>query len=219
MTDEQIESMANACGLYGVRKAVVRCVRELLKAHPDHPGDGGEKTAGCTCGHARSGFPAGDIDDVHETWCAQGAPVPQDGDEQERFDEWYADNCPEFQRTQYSAGDVEANVRSVAESAWQTALASSKAAAVAVAPSDDAMAVSDAMRMDDDGAIRERCPSRCAHPSWKSVGIDRAQCEICGAIGSERRYLQIFPIQISAACTHHFVNGQCEKCDCISAGE
>jgi hypothetical protein len=43
MTDEQIESMANACGLYGVRKAVVQCVRELLKGHPDHSGDGGEK--------------------------------------------------------------------------------------------------------------------------------------------------------------------------------
>jgi hypothetical protein len=45
MTDEQIESMANACGLYGARKAVVQCVRELLKAHPDHSGDGGETVA------------------------------------------------------------------------------------------------------------------------------------------------------------------------------
>ncbi|WP_069357782.1 hypothetical protein [Burkholderia cenocepacia] len=31
LTDEDIESMANACGLHGVRQAVVKCVRALLE--------------------------------------------------------------------------------------------------------------------------------------------------------------------------------------------
>ncbi|HIE4193259.1 MULTISPECIES: hypothetical protein [Burkholderia] len=31
LTDERIEAMANACGLYGVQKAVVQCVRALLE--------------------------------------------------------------------------------------------------------------------------------------------------------------------------------------------
>ncbi|UEP31577.1 hypothetical protein [Burkholderia sp. B21-007] len=61
------------------------------------------------------------------------------------------------------------------------------------APSDDAMAISDAMRMDDEGRINEQCPSRCQHPSWKSIGSDQDQCEICGAVGSERRYLAVQP--------------------------
>lgn len=34
LTDENIEAMAIACGLYGVRKAVVSCVRELLASKP-----------------------------------------------------------------------------------------------------------------------------------------------------------------------------------------
>ncbi|MCS6498996.1 hypothetical protein NYD60_03105 [Burkholderia thailandensis] len=37
LTDEQIESMAIAHGLYGVRKAVVLCFRALLAAHPGQP--------------------------------------------------------------------------------------------------------------------------------------------------------------------------------------
>ncbi|CAJ7720283.1 Uncharacterised protein [Burkholderia pseudomallei] len=37
LTDEQIESMAVAHGLYGVRKAVILCVRDLLAAHPGQP--------------------------------------------------------------------------------------------------------------------------------------------------------------------------------------
>ncbi|UEP42717.1 LysM peptidoglycan-binding domain-containing protein [Burkholderia sp. B21-005] len=67
------------------------------------------------------------------------------------------------------------------------------------APSDDAMAISDAMRMDDEGRINEQCPSRCQHPSWKSIGSDQDQCEICGAVGSERRYLAVQPESSSVA--------------------
>lgn len=41
VTDEQIESMASACGLYGARKAVVQCFRELLASTPTPVVDSG----------------------------------------------------------------------------------------------------------------------------------------------------------------------------------
>ncbi|MBP0714835.1 helix-turn-helix domain-containing protein [Burkholderia sola] len=37
LTDEDIESMANACGLHGVRQAVVKCVRALLATQQPEP--------------------------------------------------------------------------------------------------------------------------------------------------------------------------------------
>ena len=33
--------------------------------------------------------------------------------------------------------------------------------------------------------------NECKHPSWDSIGPDKDQCGICGAVGSERRYLKV----------------------------
>ncbi|MBR8248638.1 hypothetical protein [Burkholderia cenocepacia] len=56
LTDADIESMANACGLHGVRQAVVKCVRALLATQQPEPRDA----------IARSKRILGLVDEYHE---------------------------------------------------------------------------------------------------------------------------------------------------------
>jgi hypothetical protein len=143
MTDEQIESMANACGLYGVRKAVVQCVRELLATHPDNSGDGGEK-APCVhadepkaCYRVRCQLGNKCVDD--DMSFRRTAPVPQDGDEREELAlELTVAFAPKHE---YRDPDTGENCFSALGFARDliAALASSKAASVAARPTDDVL--------------------------------------------------------------------------------
>jgi hypothetical protein len=96
------------------RKKYLALVEEAsaLLAHPDHSGDGSEKCF--KCGHA-----------AHADSCVNVAPVPQDSkawraafNERHEFDV-YPDHFMTGLRNEFAAG-------------WQAALASNKAAAVAV---------------------------------------------------------------------------------------
>ena len=68
-------------------------------------------------------------------FAAQVTPVPQDGDERARFDEWYASQWPlSFAAIKSDTTDDDDDVWDsyrMAELAWQAALASNRAAAVA----------------------------------------------------------------------------------------
>jgi hypothetical protein len=106
----------NRSGLYDF-------LHEFVAAHPDHSGDGGEKHA-CMC----SGL--GPCEGRTDGSCRRAALVPQDGDEQARFEAaWHRARNVWMQSSRHSTQEY---ADEAAIDALQAALASNKAAAVAV---------------------------------------------------------------------------------------